>query len=123
VTTFTNLFPRMPEGSIYVIEDLHTSYWPLFGGAVPAPDVSGVGLARALVDCVQANDPTFRWVVHRRRPRPSATVDAVQSVHIYPGLVVITKQRKTWRDLLRVTRYGPISQSDFEELRASQPHL
>jgi hypothetical protein len=47
-TTFEYLFPRMPEGSIYVIEDLHTSYWPMFGGGVPAPATSAIGLIRAL---------------------------------------------------------------------------
>ena len=48
------LFPRMPSGSLYVIEDLHTSYWPGWGGASPAPEGSAVTLVRGLVDAVQA---------------------------------------------------------------------
>ena len=31
-TTFETLFPRMATGGVYVIEDLHTSYWPSYGG-------------------------------------------------------------------------------------------
>ncbi len=30
--SFKHLFPRLNEGGMYVIEDLHTSYWPEFGG-------------------------------------------------------------------------------------------
>lgn len=32
ITTFKTLFPLLAEGGMYVIEDLHTSYWPEFGG-------------------------------------------------------------------------------------------
>ena len=33
ITTFEVLFPLMPTGSIYVIEDTQTSYWPKFEGS------------------------------------------------------------------------------------------
>jgi hypothetical protein len=120
-TTFAYLFPRMPENSLYIIEDLHTSYWPLFGGGVPAPENSAVGLVRCLVDSIQAGDPTFRWLAHRHRPRPAAWFEGVQSVDVYPGMAVISKRRSTWRDLLRVTREGPISLADMKKLRDTQP--
>jgi hypothetical protein len=119
LATFAYLFPRMPKNSVYVIEDMHTSYWPLFGGAVPAPENSAVGLVRRLVDASQAGDPTFRWLAHRHRPRPRAAFDDVHSVHVYPGMAVISKRGNTWRDLLRVTRDGPISPPEMEELRDS----
>ena len=32
-TTFEALFPRLSAGGVYVIEDLHTSYWPSYGGS------------------------------------------------------------------------------------------
>ena len=32
LTTFKTLFPLLTDGGIFVIEDLHTSYWPSFGG-------------------------------------------------------------------------------------------
>jgi hypothetical protein len=84
------LFPRMPRGSIYAIEDLHTSYWTDWGGAVPAPESSAVGLVKGLVDAVQDNDPTFTWGSDLPTPAPHwlAHLDAL---HVYPGLVILEK--------------------------------
>jgi len=33
-TSFFKLFPLINDNGIYVIEDLHTSYWPQFGGSI-----------------------------------------------------------------------------------------
>ena len=47
-TTFEALFPSMAAGGVYVIEDLHTSYWPSYGGARrPAGTHGGGTLARS----------------------------------------------------------------------------
>ena len=35
VTSFVELFPRMSKAGLYVIEDVQTSFWPLFGGSSP----------------------------------------------------------------------------------------
>lgn len=33
-TSFEVLFPLLKEGGMYIIEDLHTSYWPRWGGSM-----------------------------------------------------------------------------------------
>ncbi len=32
ITSFELLFPHVKSGGIYVVEDLHTSYWKMYGG-------------------------------------------------------------------------------------------
>ena len=54
--SFTYLFPLMSPGGVYVIEDLHTSYVPSYGGGRPAPQDTAVDFVRGLIDDVQAHD-------------------------------------------------------------------
>ena len=88
--TFRYLFPQMSAGAVYVVEDVHTSYWETWGGGLPAPDASAVGLAKALVDAVQVNDSTYR-----RRPQhgpaPTSDVAGAAALHVYPGIVFVEK--------------------------------
>jgi hypothetical protein len=87
--SFQYLFPLMPPRSLYVIEDLHTSYWEGWGGGLPAPDSTAVGLTRRLVDEVQARDEMFER--KRDRARPVQELDSVGSLHVYPGIAFIEK--------------------------------
>ena len=43
------LFPQLNEGGVYFIEDLHTAYWPAFGGGYRAKG-SIFNLVRQLID-------------------------------------------------------------------------
>ena len=79
----------MASGSLYVIEDLHTSYWPSYGGAVPAPEDTAVGLLRSLVDVVQAADPVFAWLPDH--PAPPVTRSDIAALDVRPGIAFITK--------------------------------
>jgi hypothetical protein len=91
IASFSYLFPLMPSGGIYVVEDLQTSYSENWGGAIPSPDNTAVGLARDLVDAVQVQDPTFE-----RRPQdgppPTHWAADVGTLHVYPGIFFIEKR-------------------------------
>jgi hypothetical protein len=90
VAAFRFLFPRMPPGSVYVIEDLSTSYYPEYLGGIPAPEGSGIGFIRHLVDSVQARDPYF-GLRPELGPAPPADISGIGAIHIYPGIAFVEK--------------------------------
>jgi Methyltransferase domain len=56
-TSFEALFPYVRPGGYYVIEDLHTSYWPDFGGELPPGSArTTVGLLKDLLDRLQLSE-------------------------------------------------------------------
>lgn len=90
--SFTTLFPLLQSGGVYIVEDLSTSYWPEFGGGVPAPDGSAVGLARVLVDAVMAQARAHEFTADRTiRPVPPRAFEDVASIYVVPNAIVVTK--------------------------------
>lgn len=52
-TSFGVLWPLLNVGGLYIIEDLHSSYWPKWGGGLRRPG-SGVELVKSLIDDMHA---------------------------------------------------------------------
>ena len=87
ITTFEEMFPHIAEDGVYICEDMHTSYWPDFGGGYRRPGTF-VEAAKGLVDQLNA------W--YTREPDSFKVDDvtrAAHSIHFYPGMVVIEKRR------------------------------
>ncbi|HEV7759673.1 MAG TPA: class I SAM-dependent methyltransferase [Acidimicrobiales bacterium] len=56
-TSFEALFPHVRPGGWYVIEDLHTSYWPAFGGEPPpGSSRTTLGLLKDLLDGLHVSE-------------------------------------------------------------------
>ncbi|TKD44259.1 class I SAM-dependent methyltransferase [Azotobacter chroococcum] len=49
IATFCNLFPRLKHGGLYVVEDLHCSYWEAYEGGLHHPR-SSMAFFKALAD-------------------------------------------------------------------------
>jgi demethylmacrocin O-methyltransferase len=104
VETFGILFPLLPSGAIYAIEDTQTSYWPEFGGSEDrdSPDTT-MGFVKRLVDGL--NHEEFVDVDYE----PTYTDTNIRAVHCYHNLVVIekgenregTNKRRVLRDRYR----------------------
>lgn len=86
-TSFRTLFPLLSDGGLYVIEDLHTSYWADFEGGLGDP-TTGIGLVRALIDDMHAwyrtdgdeSTPAKEWV---------------GGIHVYDSMVFIEKKKRS----------------------------
>ncbi|HZI83760.1 MAG TPA: class I SAM-dependent methyltransferase [Casimicrobiaceae bacterium] len=87
-TTFDVMFPKVAEDGIYICEDLHTSYWPEYGGGYPGAD-SFLEYTKSLVDRLNA------W--HSKDPAALAVSDFTRSayaLHYYDSILVIEKRRR-----------------------------
>lgn len=99
---FQTLFPYLKSGGLYIIEDLHTSYWQAFGGGgtFEAPK-SGPGTCvhflQSLVDelnfsgartqCADANKipPDIQQTLNYWQ-------DQIESIHFYKSVCIIRKK-------------------------------
>ena len=100
IATFEELFPHIAEDGIYLCEDLHTSYWPQFGGGYRRSGTF-IETAKGWVDQLHA------W--YTRTPDEFGVDDftlSAHSLHFYPSMLVIEKRpmqaphdRKTGRSV------------------------
>lgn len=86
VKTFGILFPLLPDGAIYAIEDTQTSYWPEWGGSEDLDDPNtSMALVKRLVDGLNYEEFVIEGY------QPSYTDLNIVAVHAYHNLVVIEK--------------------------------
>lgn len=80
-TSFRTLWPRLSHGGVYVIEDLHSSYWPEWEGGYRAPG-SAIELVKDLIDDMHgwyhAEDPRH---VSREELGQISIADSIVAIH------------------------------------------
>lgn len=79
IRTFEIIYPKLSAGSIYVIEDTHTSYWDAiatdgtdFKGSTDPKAFTVMNYFKSLADDIHTNDE-------------------IQSIHFYKGLIFVFK--------------------------------
>lgn len=83
-TSFESLFRYVRPGGFYVIEDLHTAYWPAFGGELPpGSPATTIGLLKDLLD----DQHRCELIDHDILP----PADHPSDISIYHNLAVLRK--------------------------------
>ena len=81
VNTFDVLYSHVKAGGVYVVEDVHTSYWPDFQEQAETGPVSFIELAKVLIDKLNAQsygaDASFAI--------------ATDCLHFYKSMCIIEK--------------------------------
>lgn len=85
ITTAQTLFPLMAEGGVLVVEDVHTSYWPEYGG--------GPGVADTFVGWVKNRIDTMHWR-HTGDPPETPWSTHLDGIHVHDSMVVLEKRRR-----------------------------
>ncbi|HSB22054.1 MAG TPA: class I SAM-dependent methyltransferase [Burkholderiaceae bacterium] len=86
ICTFEELFPKVGPTGVYLIEDLHTSYWKEWGGGVRRKG-SFIEYSKDFIDRIHA------W--HSKEPDKLAISEftrTVHSLHYYDSVLVIEKR-------------------------------
>jgi hypothetical protein len=110
LTTFNTLFPLLKDGGIYVVEDLHTSYWGEFGGGLHK-EKTMINRITNLIDDMHywaINHPRagiFRKVKHKLFNTPHGKAsnifeETVRSIYIADSICFIRKG-KIEKDITR----------------------
>jgi hypothetical protein len=86
--TFAQLYyhPNFDSTGVYVVEDLHTAYWPEFGGGYQQKG-SFIETAKTQIDELHAQ-------YARGAFQPTAFTAATLSMHIYDSLIVYERGRR-----------------------------
>jgi hypothetical protein len=85
LASFSILFPYLKQGGLYAIEDVHTSYWPVYGGGYKHKGTV-IELTKRIIDDMHA------W--YHNRPTKTLARDEIPGVHIYDSVVVFEKRTK-----------------------------
>jgi hypothetical protein len=88
IRTLNILFPHLSEGGNYIIEDLHTSYWPNWGGGLKRPS-SSIEILKSIIDML--NQPYFRETAKDKRL--SLSPDDIGSIKFFDSVAVIKKAK------------------------------
>ena len=88
IGTFQRLWPIVKPGGLYIIEDLHTSYWPKWGGRYGDKSTT-ISFIKAIID-------TINWMAisHEKAENYRMNFKSIgaRSIHIYSGICFIEKE-------------------------------
>lgn len=88
--TFARLFDHLADGGLYVIEDLHCSYYAGFGGGFEKTG-SSIEYLKHLIDCLNNDHIADGDVDPSRRPQMAYWNSRIARIAFYDSLAVVEK--------------------------------
>ena len=121
ISTFEMLYPHLADGGIYIVEDLHTSYWPHFGGGYGRE--SFIEHSKRLIDLLHEwywYNPDLQSFIQPPSDRTEAMpvgdfAKSTFGLFFYDSMLVIekTKREEPWLRL-----YGQLHREEILAKRA-----
>lgn len=85
INTFEIVFPAVQPDGVYLVEDLHTSYWPKWGGGLKRKDTF-IEYSKNFIDYLHA------W--HIDEMETSEFTESANSLHFYDSILVVEKKKR-----------------------------
>ncbi|SDX18481.1 hypothetical protein SAMN05444487_111126 [Marininema mesophilum] len=95
--TFEEMFPVLSSNGIYIIEDLHTSYWSDYGGGLYESD-SFINYSKSIIDSLNG------W--HQRPENKDLFTTSIWSMTYYDSVLAIEKRLKQRPHYIRTGRHS-----------------
>ena len=88
INTFEEFFPLVDRNGVYLCEDLHTSYWPEYGGGYCEPGTF-IEYSKSFIDYIHA------W--HSRQMDRLEVTELTRTVHSlhYSNSILVIEKRPT----------------------------
>lgn len=107
IKTFTELIPLMNSDGVYIIEDLHCSYWQNFQGGVEKPG-SSINFFKKLVDVINfehwRNEKDLNWllrdvgIVNIKRETIEA-LHTIRSTSFYNSMCIVKMSNSKYQTI------------------------
>ncbi|WP_375491730.1 class I SAM-dependent methyltransferase [uncultured Jatrophihabitans sp.] len=100
INTFEIFWPIIKNNGIFLIEDLHTSYWERYGGGLRGP-LTFIEYAKGLVDQMHA------WYGHELPDlNPDVYTKTIRGMHVYDSIIVFDKAKQIKKPTQKKTGYA-----------------
>jgi hypothetical protein len=99
MASFRALYSRVDRNGVYLVEDLHTAYWPAFGGGAGRPG-SFIELCKSLLDELNAD-------ISRGEVTPTAFTRSTLSMHFYDSMAVFERGQGARKQQVKAGQAAP----------------
>jgi hypothetical protein len=88
IVTFEELYRHMSDDGVYLCEDLHTSYWPEWGGGLRQPGTF-IEYSKRFIDFLHAH----HIPEHLNDPEAMLFRRTTDSIHFYDSVLVLERRK------------------------------